>query len=276
MDDLAFGRVIRLARIRRGMTQQELADRAGLSRPQVSRVEHGHAGRLRLDVLRSIAEVLEIRLALQPRTRAIDLDRIVNARHAALAEWLVGWISGYPGWLVRPEVSYSEYGERGVVDLLGWHATSRSVLVIEIKTELVDFGDLLAKLDAKERLAPVVARRFGWAVGTISVGLLVAESTTNRRRAAVHGGLLRAALPDDGRAFARWLRKPEGVVRALRFVADVRAGNVRGGFASPTRVRPRRSTTAAAPSRSGRLARAGSIGATTGGAPRGGVLRSRR
>src|SRR6185369_5881528 len=99
------------------------------------------------------------------------------------------------------------------------------------KTELVEFGSLLAKLDTKSRLAATIARRFGWLPATTSTCLLVADSTTNRRRAAAHSALLGSALPDDGRAFVRWLRRPIGLVSALRFVPDVRPGRTRSGFA---------------------------------------------
>lgn len=35
-----------------------------------------------------------------------------------------------------PEVSFSIYGQRGVIDILAWHAATRSLLVIELKTEM--------------------------------------------------------------------------------------------------------------------------------------------
>jgi transcriptional regulator with XRE-family HTH domain len=239
MDDLAFGRIVRLVRLRRQLTQEEVAARAKTSRPVVSRVEHGHVGEIPLNTVRAIAAALDIRVELQPRTRSLDLDRTLNSRHAALADFVTGWIGSLPGWIAKPEVSYSEFGERGVIDLVCWHAASRSLLVVELKTELIDFGELLGKLDAKDRLAGKVAERLGWRPATISTCLLVAESTTNRRRAAAHASLLRAALPDDGRALAGWLKRPSGSVHALRFVSDVRPGNVRSGFAAPTRVRTR-------------------------------------
>lgn len=246
MDDLAFGRLVKLARLRRHLRQLDLARQAGASRTTVSRLERGHLGETTLAVLRRIASPLEIRIEVQPRARALDLDRIVNARHAALADHLSKAIGRLPGWVVRPEVSYSEYGERGVIDLLCWHAGSRSLLVIEVKTELMEFGELLGKLDAKDRLAPTVARRFGWSVGTVSVGLLVADSSTNRRRAALHASLLGSALPNTGPELTRWLRRPSGTVRALRYVPDARPGHVRAGFAAPTRIRTRRQSARAA------------------------------
>jgi transcriptional regulator with XRE-family HTH domain len=244
MDDLGFGRLIRLARIRRGWTQLELATRAGVSRTGASRVERGQLGRIPLDSVRSIAEVLDIRVEVQPRARAVDIDRVLNARHAALAEFTVGWLSAIPGWAVRPEVSFSEYGERGVIDLLGWHAGARALLVVELKTELVDFGELLAVLGMKHRLASRAARQFGWEPATVASCLLVADSMTNRRRASNHRALLGAALPVDGRGLLRWLKAPTGEVRALRFVTDVRPGHPRSGFAGRTRVRPARGSVA--------------------------------
>jgi hypothetical protein len=172
-----------------------------------------------------------------------------------------------PGWVLRPEVSYSEFGERGVVDLLCWHAAARAVLVVEIKTELVDFGDLLARLDTKHRLAREIARRLGWQASSVSSALLVADSNTNRRRAADHAGLLGAALPTDGRELVQWLKTPVGEVRALRFVPDVRPGHVRSGFASPTRVRPARHGPSVKASSSGRRLAARGSGVRGGSRP---------
>ena len=48
-----------------------------------------------------------------------------------------------PAWVVRPEVSFSIYGERGVIDVLAWHPARRAILVIELKTELVDINELM-------------------------------------------------------------------------------------------------------------------------------------
>jgi transcriptional regulator with XRE-family HTH domain len=237
MDDLAFGRLVRLARIERRWRQSDLAVRVGVSRSTVSRVERGHLGEISFDTVRAIAAAVDIRVQVQARARAVDIDRVMNARHSAMADYLASWIASFSGWIVRPEVSFSEYGERGVIDLLGWHASTRSLLVAEVKTELLEFGSLLGKLDAKDRLAPVAARRFDWNPIAVSTCLLVADSSTNRRRAAAHAALLRAALPGSGPTLARWLRHPSGTVRAMRFVPDARPGHVRNGFAGPSRIK---------------------------------------
>ena len=49
-------------------------------------------------------------------------------------------------------------GERGVIDILAWHAATRTLLVIELKTEIVDINELMGTVDRKRRLAATVAR----------------------------------------------------------------------------------------------------------------------
>ena len=236
MDDLAFGRLVRLARIKRTWRQQDLAGRASSSRSVVSRIERGHVGETPLATVRAVANALDLRVELQVRARALDVDRVLNERHAALPEHVLGWIARQPGWTVRPEVSFSEYGERGAVDLLGWHPATRSLLVVEVKTEVIDVAEVLGTLDRKHRLGATIGKRIGWEARSVSTCLLVADSMTNRRRIRTRSATFRAALPADGRALRRWLSRPTGSVRALRFVSDVRSGHTRSSFAGPTRV----------------------------------------
>jgi hypothetical protein len=42
----------------------------------------------------------------------------------------------------RLEASYSIYGERGSIDILAGHATTRSMLVVEVKSELMSIEEL--------------------------------------------------------------------------------------------------------------------------------------
>ena len=100
-----------------------------------------------------------------------------------------------PGWVLAPEVSFSVYGERGVIDILAWHAATRTLLVIELKTEIVDVNEVMGTLDRKRRLAPMIARERGWIPAHVAVWLVVAGSSTNRRRVRSHGTTLRAAFP---------------------------------------------------------------------------------
>ena len=53
-------------------------------------------------------------------------------------------------------------GERGVIDVVVWHADSRSLLLIELKTRIVDVSALMATMDVRRRVARRIARDHGW------------------------------------------------------------------------------------------------------------------
>jgi transcriptional regulator with XRE-family HTH domain len=241
VNDLLFGAAIRAARLRRGWSQADLAGAIRVSRGTVSRIERGRLDELSFGTLRRVARALDVSLELLPKSRSGDLDRVRSARHSALAEAVIGWIGGLPGWTVVPEVSFSIYADRGVVDLVAWHAATRSLLVIELKTAIVDVGELLGTLHRKVRLAAKIVADLGWVPASISAALIVGDSMTNRRRVTEHAATFRSALPDDGRRLKAWLADPAGVARALRFVSDARPRSVRSGFSTPRRIgRPRR------------------------------------
>ena len=62
---------------------------------------------------------------------------------------------------IEPEVSFSIYGERGIIDILAWHPSRRMLLVIELKTEIVEVNEMLGTLDRRRRLAIDIARQAG-------------------------------------------------------------------------------------------------------------------
>ena len=220
------------------MRQDDVAQRAGVHRATVSRLERGHVGTLSVNVVRSVANALDIRVDLVPHWRGGELDRLLNARHSALHEAVSGWFAArHPTWILAPEVSFSIYGERGVIDVLAWHEASRSLLVIELKTELVDVQEALGTLDRKHRLARQIAAQRDWRPANVGCWLLLASSDMNRRRAAGHELVLRAALPGDGRTLRAWLRRPAGSIAAFSFFANVRPGHAIQKPAGTRRVR---------------------------------------
>ena len=163
---------------------------------------------------------------------------MVNARHGELHEQVARALPT-AGWELAPEVSFSIYGERGVIDILAWHAASGSLLVIELKTAVVDVQELVGTMDRKIRLSPRIAAERGWHARTISAWVIVAAGTTNRRRIAAHRTMLRAAYPSDGRRIRAWLRRPVEPVRVLSMWSVLTPGHVRAGIAPIQRVRTR-------------------------------------
>ena len=186
MDDARTATVVRTLRVRRRWRQVDLAAAAGVPRGAVSLIERGHADALVLATTRRVCAALDIRLDTVPRWRGGDLDRVLNARHAAMAEATAAAFERLPGWRLRPEVSFSIYGERGVIDFVAWHSVRRALLLIELKTELVDIGDLMATADRRRRLAPRIARDLGWDPLVVGVWVLLRETTTNARRVREH------------------------------------------------------------------------------------------
>lgn len=240
VDDQRAGAAFRAVRIRRSWTQRELARKARVSASLVSLIERGHLETLSVRVLRRVATALDIRLDLSLWLRGGDLDRIMNAGHAALHEHLARYLGSIPGWLQSPEVSFAVYRDRGVIDILAFHEPTRSLLVIELKTELVSLEDLLTTMDVRLRLAARIARERGWHAGTVSGWVVIADSGANRRRAGAYGATLQSAFPADGRRMRAWLRHPSGPIRALSFWSNTNVGGVKQMLAVRRRVRPSR------------------------------------
>lgn len=232
MSDQRLGSTIRLVRVRRGWRQSDLARRSGVGQATISRIERGHLGTLSLDRLRTVAATLDIRVDVLGRWRAGDVDRLLNAGHSRFHESVARAFRDLPEWISAPEVSFSIFGERGVIDILAWHPRLRALLVIELKTDIADVNELVGTADKKRRLAIDVATDRGWikkgeSPSTVSLWIIVAPSRTNRRRIAEHGAMLRAAMPTDGRTIAGWLVNPSRPISALSIWPGIHPGTSR-------------------------------------------------
>jgi len=235
-----IGHVVRTVRVRQGWRQEDLAVRSRVSRSTVARIERGQLRGITLERLRRVLEALNVRLDLIARWNAGDLDRLLNARHSAMHEAVAAVFGELVDWNIAPEVSFSIYGERGIIDMLAWHARTRSLLVVEMKTEIVDVNELMGKADQRRRLATKVAADRGWDATTVAVWVVVADSRTNRRRLAAHRTVLRAAFPVDGRSVPSWLRTPSRPLAALSFLTNGQHMRARSSLAATKRVRTAR------------------------------------
>lgn len=152
MDNQTIGAALRVIRIRKRLRQSDVARLAGVSRRSVGELERGAVGATEVAVLRAVAVALEARVEIDVRWGGADLDRLLAAGHAALHELVGGYIRTLPGWEQQAEVTFAIYGERGVIDILAWHAETRSLLIIELKTALGDPQQLVAVMDRRVRL----------------------------------------------------------------------------------------------------------------------------
>jgi transcriptional regulator with XRE-family HTH domain len=201
-----LGRLARILRVRQHFTQVALAARAGVSRRAVTLLERGYSRRLRLETVEAIVSTLGGRIDVRLLWNGPELDRLLDEGHAGLGAMVKRRLERW-GWLVRIEVTYSEWGERGRIDLLAFHPATRQLLVVELKTMLVDVQALLGTLDAKARLARSVVDRFGWDPVAVVPAVVFAEDRTTRNRLARLANLFdRFEL--RGRPAITWLRHP--------------------------------------------------------------------
>jgi transcriptional regulator with XRE-family HTH domain len=239
VDDARVGAALRAVRVRRGWRQVDVARKARAHTSAVSLIERGHLESVSARTLRRIAAGLEVRIEYTVRLPHGELERLLNAGHAAMHEALARHLSALPDWLHAPEVSFAVCGERGVIDILAFHPPTGSLLVIELKTEIVSIEDLLMTMDVRVRHAADIARSRGWQPRTVSAWVVVAESDLNRRRVRRNAAVLRSAFPADGRTMRAWLRRPVGAVRALSFWANFGHGTATQKAAARRRVRVR-------------------------------------
>jgi transcriptional regulator with XRE-family HTH domain len=188
VDDVQLGRSIRALRRRRGWRQADLAAAAGVSQTLVSSLERGHLDGVAMGTLRRVLAALDARVEVGVRWRGGALDRLLDERHASLVGRVVEQLQS-AGWVVRVEASYAHYGERGSVDVLAFHPASRTLLIVEGKTELASIEATLWKVDEKVRLARILANGAGWEA-RMAARLLVLPSTTTARRAVKRHGVI--------------------------------------------------------------------------------------
>jgi transcriptional regulator with XRE-family HTH domain len=217
MDPVRFGRGIRTLRHRRGWTQAELARRARSSQSAVSRTEHGGAHRLTVQTLDRIAVALDARVSVRLLWQGEALDRLLDAAHARLVDQMLAGLDAY-GWEVVPEATFNHFGERGSIDVLGWHPRTGSLLVVEVKSVVPDIQAMLSGVDRKARVAPLVAADLGWRARTVSRVIVLPDQRTSRRRITTHSATFDIACPSRTRDVRRWLRNPGDELAGIMFL----------------------------------------------------------
>ena len=231
MDAVRFGSDVRLLRRRRGWSQRRLASEARVSRWAVAAVEGGRLGRVAIDPVIAIIAALGGYLSVRILYQGEGLDRLRDRRHAAVVDVMVQRLRA-DSWQVVTEASFNIYGERGSIDILAYHPSTRTLLVIEVKSVVPDVGGMLATLDRKVRLAPEIAQQHGWDVDRVGRILVLPEASTTRRRILDHEVTFRNAFPARTAEVNRWLRTPTGSISGLMFLSTARETSQRRGRGS--------------------------------------------
>lgn len=227
MNDRGIGSAIRRIRQSRRLRQLDLASAAKVSQTQVSEMELGRLEHLSLAAMRRIGAALDVTIDVNVRWNGGDLHRLMDETHAAIVEYVVGVLRS-EGWEVRVEEGFNRYGDRGSVDIVGWHPASRTLLLIEVKSAIVDLQDLFSSFARKLRIVPgVLAEREGWHAAKVARLLVVLGTSTNRRRVDAHRATFETTFPQRARNLRAWLRRPVDDLAALWFVSPTALSGTR-------------------------------------------------
>jgi hypothetical protein len=148
------------------------------------------------------------------------LDRLLDEDHSRLQTAWKARLERWE-WEVIAEASYNHYGERGRVDLLAFHPASRTLAIVEIKSQVADAQGTLGPLDVKTRIAGSIARERGWPSPAAVVPVLIIKDTPTARRRLQRVAVLFGRLSLRGRTAISWLRRPDGHPSGLLILSDL-------------------------------------------------------
>jgi transcriptional regulator with XRE-family HTH domain len=219
-------RAMRALRKRRGWHQADLGRRARLSRDVVHRAEIGKVLGIKVGSLDRLVTALEADLVLEIRWRGAELDSLIDRTHAALVTAAAERLAR-KDWIVTPEVSFNHYGDRGRCDLVAWNESSRTLLIVEVKSRIGNLQETLGRLDVKVRLGGVIAAELGLGrPAHVVAAIVLGEDGANRRTIARHDAQFRR-FDLRGRGAFAWLRAPTGSATGLLWFESPDSGEGR-------------------------------------------------
>ena len=201
------------------MRQIDLARAAGVDQKVVSLLERGEFVRVSVARFRRVCAALKIEPVLELRWRGGLGDRLIDRGHARIVEAVIAELRRL-GWECLAEYTFNVYGERGSVDVLGWHPVHRALLIVEVKTVVTDMQAMLGSLSRKVRLAPgEVARERGWDRLVLAHVVVAADTRANRSTVATHRATFDASFPRRTTDVRAWLRSPRTDMAGLWLLA---------------------------------------------------------
>ena len=238
---VTFAQLCRSTRVRLRLTQQDLADRLGISRAYLAKIELGQANPS-MALVDRVAEALGIKVDLVVRTPTIIGDQQKDLVHARCSAYVDRRLRA-AGWLTSREVEIVHQRSHGWIDILAFDPATRILIVIEVKTRLDDLGAIERQIGWYERSAFGVARGLGWAPRRVTGWLLVLASDEVERSIRSNRELLSRAFPFRAREMAHILGRVEGSVVG-RGLALVDPTTKRRDWMIPSRIDGRRSPAA--------------------------------
>jgi transcriptional regulator with XRE-family HTH domain len=186
------GRIVKDVREAIGWTQTRLSRESGVSQPWISQIERGLARDVSVGTIDTLLTAMGARLMLAADAPMLAKSRQRDPVHTRCSAHVARRL-GQAGWLVASEVEIASGKWRGWIDILAWHPTTGALLLIEVKTEINDLGQIERTLNWYEREAWAAATRRGWRPRRIVGCLLILstevvdQQTRDNREALDHG-----------------------------------------------------------------------------------------
>lgn len=214
---------MRAARRARGWGQRHLARAASLSPSEVGVVERGEPG-ASLETLDRVAAALDARIVISLLGPPVHDRPAGDPAHARCVSVLRRLLERAG---LTCAVEQPVNGSRGIgwIDLLAYDAGIGRLLVIEVKTELRDLGQLLRQVDlyACECLGP--ARVLGWRPKAVCAIVVALATTEADAFAMANRATLAAAFPGRGRrVVASMLNQGPSPGRGVVLIDPLRPG----------------------------------------------------
>jgi hypothetical protein len=174
---------------------------------------------VRVERVRSAFAAANARLYLRPWWQGAAADRLLDEDHASIVEQ-AAMVFTKRWWRPEIEVTFSEFGERGSINLFAAHEATRTVAVCEIKSAFGSLEETNRSIDAKVRLAPTIALRvFGWRPAFVGRLLIVRDHAVVRRVVREHTATMNSRYPARSRQIQAWLRKPDCDIAGIWFLS---------------------------------------------------------
>jgi transcriptional regulator with XRE-family HTH domain len=201
VDDIRVGRICRELRRRLKWRQSDLAERAGVAQDYVSRLERRMLRGMQYHTLQRVFGAMGARFDGIVAWRGADLDRLLDARSAALVEQAAAVYRDH-GWEPIPEVTFQHYADRGSIELFALNVARRAASINEMKTDIPSVEETLRRHDIKVRLAArIVEDRTGWRPAVVGRILVLPEDSRLRRIVAAHPTTFAANYPRASRTY---------------------------------------------------------------------------
>ena len=215
------GRIIRGARLTVGWSQVDLGHRARIPQASISRLERGVHSGADFDDLQRVAKALGGRFHVRLEAPFLaDRGRQRDRVHAACIGYVVRHLRAH-GWRAESEVEIGGTFGPGWIDILAWHPQTGALLVIEIKTEIHDFGRVQRTLAWYERGAWVAARGLGWSPRRVHGALLLLDTAVVASALRANRALANVTFPERATSLATFVADPAREPLRGRAVATV-------------------------------------------------------